>query len=118
MFAVLEHTTSAGVHWDLLMEAPGQEPLLTWRLAHNPLAARGPIPAQRLPDHRPAYLDYEGPLTGDRGKVRRLDRGPSRLVALNASVCEFELDGERLRGRFCIRNPDGSGELQSSPCAE
>lgn len=31
--------------------------------------------ARPVPDHRDAYLDYEGPLTGDRGRVDRLVRG-------------------------------------------
>ena len=31
--------------------------------------------AEVLPDHRLAYLDYEGPISGDRGSVTRWDRG-------------------------------------------
>jgi hypothetical protein len=33
------------------------------------------IEMQRIADHRSLYLDYEGPISGDRGVVRRLDRG-------------------------------------------
>ncbi|WP_146439947.1 hypothetical protein [Crateriforma conspicua] len=33
------------------------------------------ITATRLPDHRTKYLEYEGPISGNRGSVRRVDSG-------------------------------------------
>lgn len=38
----------------------------------RPPAALG---AERLADHRRVYLEYEGPLSGDRGEVRRVASG-------------------------------------------
>src|SRR5262249_60311740 len=70
-FVVLIHNHPA-LHWDLMLEK--QAALRTWRLARPPDAA-GSIHAEELPDHRQAYLDYEGPVSGDRGAVRRLARG-------------------------------------------
>ena len=53
------------------------EKLRTWRLATPPDAA-GPIDAEPLADHRVAYLDYEGPVSGGRGEVRMLGSGRVR----------------------------------------
>ena len=33
------------------------------------------VPAIPLPDHRSIYLEFEGPLSGDRGTVQQCDRG-------------------------------------------
>jgi hypothetical protein len=62
------------------------------------------VEAERLPDHRLAYLDYEGPVSGDRGSVRRLDVG---------TFCElpepmsFSLTGQVIRGRVDLQQLDG-----------
>ncbi len=96
-FVILRHVGSAaykpGTHWDLMLEADGR--LRTWELADDPgsLAEgmRRVISAIQLPDHRLAYLDYEGPITGDRGAVTRGDAGEYRLVSETPLkiVCEF-----------------------------
>lgn len=90
LFALLEHETADGVHWDLLVEQPGASLLATWRLARNPLEHTGLIAGERIADHRRLYLDYEGPVSGDRGTVRRLARGnvewlPAEQGGLGAS---------------------------------
>jgi DNA polymerase Ligase (LigD) len=68
-------------HWDLMLENHGK--LLTWRLFFFP---KGEITAtwqelkpQQLADHRIEYLHYEGPISGDRGAVYRVDAGEFRL---------------------------------------
>ncbi|HYO25605.1 MAG TPA: DNA polymerase ligase N-terminal domain-containing protein [Lacipirellulaceae bacterium] len=74
-------------HWDLMLEFRGQ--LRTWRIESLPSRDGRSARALKLPDHRLAYLDYEGPLTGGRGAVTRVDTGelawiepePPRLVA-------------------------------------
>ncbi len=130
MFALLEHetaappaalspttpdsigvarATSAGVHWDFLIEGLVYERLPTWRLAMNPLTTRGPIPAEPLPDHRRLYLDYEGELTGGRGRVRRLDRGPAQIERFAHGELVVQLEGGQLRGTFCIRRSAAGG---------
>lgn len=114
MFALLEHTTGPAVtdvHWDFLIELAGQERLRTWRLADSPLqAAPGQrIPATRLPDHRPVYLTYEGPISGDRGHVRRLDHGPAEVLTDSEDTFVARLHGTQLRGVATISG--GAGEL-------
>ena len=60
------------LHWDLMLEQGGV--LRTWRLLAEPAAGQT-VAAERLADHRVAYLDYEGPVRGDRGIVKRWDCG-------------------------------------------
>ena len=55
----------------------GRDPLVTFRVPQrvDELHAGQRLEAARIADHRPAYLTYEGPVSGDRGTVRRLARG-------------------------------------------
>lgn len=100
MFALLEHTTSDGVHWDLLVEMPGRERLPTWRLARSPIAEQGPVDAERIGEHRRLYLGYEGPIGGGRGEVRRIDRGEATILSWSKDRVRFDLHGAVLRGTF------------------
>ena len=116
-FVVLEHEmpespgTHAAVaqrHWDFIVETPDCDRLPTWRLAQNPLASPSEIPAERIQDHRPLYLDYQGEVSGGRGTVRRLERGTTTIERLTANELRIVLAGTQLRGRFeIVRAPDG-----------
>ncbi len=118
MFVLLEHdtppntdaATPRAVHWDLLVDAPGSEPLPTWRLAQNPLNLTDDVPAERIPDHRRRYLSFEGALSGGRGSVRQIDRGPAEIERLDGARLVVDLRGEHLRGRFEIAAND-AGQL-------
>src|SRR4051794_41980056 len=74
-FVVLEHRWD-GVHWDFMLETEGR--LRTWAV-DAPIEPGIDLPARALPDHRLAYLTYEGPVSGGRGEVRRGDSGPYRV---------------------------------------
>jgi hypothetical protein len=70
-FVILHHDWPTP-HWDLLLE---YGPVLkAWRLLAEPGAGRT-VPAEANFDHRPLYLDCEGPLSGGRGRVTRWDAG-------------------------------------------
>ncbi len=70
-FVILAHDWPAP-HFDLLLEAG---PVLkAWRLLAEPEVGVT-VPAEPNYDHRLLYLDYEGPLSGDRGSVARWDAG-------------------------------------------
>ena len=114
MFALLEHTTLAGLHWDLLIEYAPAATLATWRLHSNPLEEPLPVVAERLADHRSVYLAYEGPIGGDRGVVRRIDRGEATIV-FDGTAARITLDGEHLRGLFTIREIDRDLLLDRAP---
>lgn len=96
-FVILEHDAGA-IHWDFLLDTADDAPLMTWRLAANPLVGPSPIAATRLPDHRRRYLDYEGPLSGDRGSVRRVEQGAAVLLLISEALVRLRLRGERLAG--------------------
>jgi len=71
---LLHHTPDGASHHDWMFQ-PGDDPeelLITFRLDERPDQGAGPWRAERLDDHRPAYLDYQGPLSGQRGHVVRL----------------------------------------------
>jgi len=106
-FVIQLHTTGGGCHYDLMLETGLT--LATWRLAWPPTALAGPhasILAHALPDHRPAYLTYQGPVSRGRGTVRIFDHGRLRLIARNESSWLFDLRGRRVSGSFTLRRLD------------
>lgn len=107
-FVILEHHSPRGLHWDFMLQRG--EGLATWALAQAP----GPhtvIPAQALVDHRLAYLDYEGPISGGRGTVARWDCGTFEPVHWDAEVAVIALSGTRLLGEVRLhRVTDRPGE--------
>ena len=98
-FVLLFHETpphfARGAHYDLMLEH--ESVLWTWTLATPPDEISEQV-AERIDDHRIAYLDFEGSLTGDRGQVTRIDAGEFTFVHCAANRIEFALAGERLQG--------------------
>ena len=92
-FVILEHDHPV-LHWDLMLEKG--EVLQTWRLAKPPEKGLL-IAAEKSFDHRLFYLDYEGPVSQDRGSVKRWDSGSYQQVEQNSFV-QWEFFGERLTG--------------------
>lgn len=74
-------------HWDLMLEA--NDDLHTWALETCPKPDTTVI-GMRIANHRKAYLQREGPISGDRGSVKRVSTGtyvlqdekPDRLTVL------------------------------------
>ncbi len=98
-FVVLYHEIASGNHYDLMIDSG--DALATWRVDQPPeIALIRPVPCVRIADHRKVYLDYEGPVSGDRGRVTRYDRGQCRLVLMAKDRWIVRLEGERLSGAF------------------
>jgi hypothetical protein len=95
---ILEHDWPSR-HWDLMLEAGAV--LRTWRLA-SPLQTNQAIAVQPIGDHRPHYLDYEGPVSGNRGSVVRWDQGEFDWRRDNAETVIVHLAGSRCRGMLEI----------------
>jgi hypothetical protein len=93
-FVILEHDHPI-LHWDLMLEEGFS--LKTWRLAEPPGGAQ-PIDATELGDHRAVYLDYEGPVSGGRGFVKRWDAGAYEDIGTLPDQRSVRFDGARLRG--------------------
>ena len=93
-FVILEHD-SPFLHWDLMLETG--DVLRTWRLLAEPNSG-AEIVAEPLADHRAAYLDYEGPVTGNRGTVKRWDAGEYELTENSLRRISFQLNGRKFTG--------------------
>ncbi len=94
-FVILEHDHPE-LHWDLMLERGAA--LRTWRLARPPVTPGARIAAVALPDHRPHYLDYEGPVSGGRGTVKRWDTGDYAIDAEDGAALRVRLRGARVNG--------------------
>ena len=117
-------------HWDLMFEA--DDALRTWSTPALPeewlvnsssTSSRGeadtsagllPMAAiadessplvlcRQLADHRLVYLDYEGPVSENRGRVTRFDRGRCHWLEDREDRIVVQLAGERMRGRLRLR---------------
>jgi len=55
-------------------------------------------------NHRKLYLDYEGPVSGNRGRVTRWDSGEYEVVQQNSLVLIQQITGTRLRGRVKLQH--------------
>ena len=102
-YVVLQHrlppSHERGLHWDLMLETP---PVLrTWALSAAP-ARQAAIAAEALPPHRVEYLDYEGPVSGNRGMVERWDCGEFHWLSDEADRIEVVFAGQRLTGRAVL----------------
>ncbi|MBL9164720.1 MAG: hypothetical protein JNL18_18470 [Planctomycetaceae bacterium] len=99
-------------HWDLMLERDGA--LLTWSFAELPPAwgsggvrsstdaGAQSIDAIRIADHRLEYLDYEGPISGGRGAVRRHDWGHYELVDEGPTQFQVRLHGKRIDAELLL----------------
>ena len=82
--------------------------LATWRMTSQPVdRAASPVECTRIGDHRKRYLKYEGPVSGRRGVVTRVDQG--RFEWLGGDDDEWILDfaGERLTGHYRLARVGG-----------
>lgn len=110
-FVILEHDHPE-LHWDLMLEAGAV--LWTWRLSAPPGIAQR-IHALRTFDHRTLYLDYEGPISGDRGSVVRREKGTFSWDMQSDERIQVKLVGEVLRGvlrLWRVQAEEWEGELR------
>ena len=115
-FVVLEHDAPKGTHWDFMLETGTV--LATWSLPQPPDAA-SPQTVEALPDHRPAFLEYEGPISGGRGSVSRWDRGTYRIERQSETELVVALSGDKLTGRAVLeRSLEASGQWRFSFAAD
>jgi hypothetical protein len=114
-FVVLRHNSPRGEHYDFMLEADGV--LKTWVLPDPPLDGVD-IVCDALPDHRIEYLDYEGPVSGQRGDVARWDAGAYSPESRGDGGWAVELKGEKLAGRAeFVRSADNPEQWRFSYAA-
>jgi hypothetical protein len=110
------HDSPRPSHCDLMLEVG--DGLQTWALAELPrdwreLARIAPAlrfsssnscVADQLAVHRLAYLEFEGPIIGDRGTVRRLDTG---TFCSGQMPFAYILEGQLIHGQIeLLQTPD------------
>jgi hypothetical protein len=80
------------VDWMIAQDPRGRGPLVTFRVPQrvDALDVGQRLEAVRIADHRPAYLTYEGPVSGQRGTVRRLARGA--VARLDQQPDEWQME--------------------------
>jgi len=106
-FVILHHTGFGREHWDLMLEGP--EALWTWKLSQDPTTGTGDdIEAVRIGDHRKHYLDYEGPVSSDRGRVQRVDHGDMVWIDGDANAVTVKLTGWNLADTYRLTRIAGN----------
>jgi hypothetical protein len=122
-------------HWDFMLEdGPA---LLTWALPQLPLqwslchehtvhyfrncpvaSDENSVVAEPLAAHRIDYLHLEGPLSADRGEVKRIDTGTFEIEIDTPRCRQFALNGQLCRGTATFEQRDNDGKqwiLTASP---
>lgn len=85
---------SSHIDWMIAQEGTDEKRmLLTFRLdcRLDKVQIGQSIHAERIADHRWAYLEYEGPLSGNRGEVSRLVKGVITSQKLDESSWFLEI---------------------------
>ena len=108
-FVILRHElppgSDRGSHFDLMLEVGGA--LRTWSLPELPAVGKV-FQAEALADHRLAYLDYEGPVSGNRGSVSRVEEGEYEVVEESGGLLTIQLAGKSLCGILRLRQAESS----------
>lgn len=124
-YVVLLHQMPSGsnrpTHFDLMLE--DGEVLRTWELTAWPPLADSPdldsansatpshsreLLARQLPDHRPAYLTYEGEISGGRGHVQRRAAGQFAWLRDEPNRIEVGLETGAGRAVLVLERPEPS----------
>lgn len=105
-FVILEHDHPF-LHWDFMFEEG--DSLRSWRLLNQPMLDVW-IEAESLPNHRKFYLDYEGPVSGNRGQVTRWDFGTCRVNELQEEIISLILNGSRLSAKVTLERTSPDSE--------
>jgi len=110
-FVVLRHELplheARPSHWDVMLEHDGM--LRTWALEHLPKGEQSQG-ADALADHRLAYLEYEGPVSGDRGTVSRWDEGEYETLEESPTRVCVQLHGIHWRGKLTLERSDADAQ--------
>jgi hypothetical protein len=86
-------------HYDWLIDQPQlhhEHRLITFRTPIRP-DMPGEMLAQHAPDHRALYLNYEGPVSKDRGQVTRVLEGTIESIDFDAQELRAVVDWGQTR---------------------
>jgi hypothetical protein len=98
-FTISQHTGSKdGDHYDLMLEHG--DGLRTWRLVNT--AFQASQIARQIKDHRKSYLDFEGEISGERGRVKIWDSGNYSIDEWKDDRIQVALVGRSLKTRLLL----------------
>lgn len=98
-FTISHHTGSKdGDHYDLMLEHG--DGLRTWRLVNTAFQAFQV--ARQIKDHRKTYLDFEGEISGDRGRVKIWDTGTYTIDDWKDDRIQVAIVGRVLKTRLIM----------------
>jgi hypothetical protein len=98
-FTISHHTGSKdGDHYDLMLEFG--DGLRTWRLVNTAFQAFQV--ARQIKDHRKSYLDFEGEISGERGRVKIWDTGSYSIDEWKDDRIQVALVGRSLKTRLIL----------------
>jgi hypothetical protein len=112
-YVILEHDWPEP-HFDLMLE--DDDSLRTWRLESVPSPVQE-VSATKSFAHRKVYLDYEGPVSRNRGSVQQWDQGSFRWECDEPGLIRVFVEGRRLRGVLELLGPERS-VLSYSPARD
>ena len=101
-FVVLRHEIEDKTHFDLMIENEGV--LMTFSFPEFPGAG---MSGERIADHRMKYLDFQGSLSENRGRVKREDAGTFDLLTAQDECIHVHARGERLTGGLRLVKKSG-----------
>ena len=103
IFVIQRHEAST-LHWDLRLSMDGV--LKSWAVPKKPPETKGPRRlAIAVDDHDLSYHDFEGVIEEGKygaGRVEIWDRGTYTLHDRKDSKIVFELDGDRMKGKYVL----------------
>jgi hypothetical protein len=111
-YVVSRHDGVTNPHFDLMFETAPGSMLATFRLPEWPISSS--MEVIRLRDHRRLYLDYEGPISGDRGHVSKIAEGQCRIESVSGGGMNLIFSG----GFACHLLPLGGERWQIVPLQE
>ncbi|RJS84666.1 3'-phosphoesterase [Candidatus Bathyarchaeota archaeon] len=101
---VIQRHQATHLHWDLRLEMDGV--LKSWAVPKEPPEERG---VRRLAimveDHPIEYANFEGVIPEGQygaGIVEIWDKGTYRLIDRKPNKIVFEINGKRLKGKYCL----------------
>lgn len=111
IFVVQRHEARA-LHWDLRLSMDGV--LKSWAVPKEPPEAKGPRRlAIMVDDHDLSYHDFEGVIEEGKygaGRVEIWDRGTYEMLDRKDEKMVFNLDGDRLKGKYVLLRFKKAGE--------
>lgn len=101
-------------HWDLMLES--ENVLITFRSDYPPEELkRNNHQLQKIFDHDPKFLNYQGPVNNGEGDIKMQDGGFFAYSIESKNLYLIEFDGDILKGNFKLQHASDD-RWEFGPC--